>query len=682
MKQIQSFDVFDTVLTRAVGDPAALFLLLGRRLSNRSLIPCTPEAFARARVDSERRASLNAPGGHVSLAQVYMELGSRLYLDDAQRAAVLESEYELEAELIRPVPGAADRISAARAARKQIVFISDMYLPACFIRTQLSDHRLWEEGDALHVSCETGKWKTSGELFRAMLEHHHTPASAAVHSGNDYRADIEAPRRLGIRVESLSNANLNRYERILESHLWATEGLSSLMAGASRLARLRVHTDSAREATLCEVAAGVAAPTLVGYVLWILHTAQRFGLERLYFVSRDGQILLKIAKRLAEKVGFACEMRYLYGSRQAWHLPGLTQISETELSWILDPSPLFSVRSVLARVRLDPDQVRDELFLLGFDRSDWDRNLDHKEQGSLRYLFEAERVKRLIMTTAEIERELTTSYLKQEGLLESVRKGIVEIGWHGRLQNSLSAILRAAGGSPPMGLYFGLHKHEFPSDSGPRESYFFDGRYSYGYMNLMSYLECLLEIFCSADHGRTVGYASRQGRIDPILKEERNEQLISWGLLQVQRSVVTFVEELILDPSLINCWADVRPAIAEVLWAFWQDPSKSEAVAWGTFPYEDDQAGAYRKCVANCYSWLDVAHCLLLGHIRSSRQSLWNGGAQLLTAKPIRVALKCAIRSGNVRRRCASRFKREVSALLERGARVRSDVQSIGDKGC
>ena len=38
MISVESFDVFDTVLTRAVGSPEAVFLVLGRRLAQQSLI--------------------------------------------------------------------------------------------------------------------------------------------------------------------------------------------------------------------------------------------------------------------------------------------------------------------------------------------------------------------------------------------------------------------------------------------------------------------------------------------------------------------------------------------------------------------------------------------------------------------------------------------------------------------
>ena len=63
--RVASFDIFETVLVRRVGDPEALFLCLGQRLQARHYLrslhatgrrPISPEAFAHARHEAHRRA--------------------------------------------------------------------------------------------------------------------------------------------------------------------------------------------------------------------------------------------------------------------------------------------------------------------------------------------------------------------------------------------------------------------------------------------------------------------------------------------------------------------------------------------------------------------------------------------------------------------------------------------------
>ena len=61
MSTVCSFDVFDTVLTRRVGSPHAVFDLLGQQLASERRIPTSAVAFARERrsrqeaVESEGR---------------------------------------------------------------------------------------------------------------------------------------------------------------------------------------------------------------------------------------------------------------------------------------------------------------------------------------------------------------------------------------------------------------------------------------------------------------------------------------------------------------------------------------------------------------------------------------------------------------------------------------------------
>ncbi len=136
MFHVACFDVFDTVLTRAVGSPETVFLLLGRRLYQESLIACTPEAFARARLDAESRAHRNV-GARCTIDSIYGELKSALRLTEVECERLRKLECSVEEEIMRPVPGAFERIEQARALGQRVVFLSDMYVSSEFIRQQL-----------------------------------------------------------------------------------------------------------------------------------------------------------------------------------------------------------------------------------------------------------------------------------------------------------------------------------------------------------------------------------------------------------------------------------------------------------------------------------------------------------------------------------------------------------------
>jgi FMN phosphatase YigB (HAD superfamily) len=307
-----SLDVFDTALIRVMGTPASLFLILGKRLLAAGVIRCSAEAFARARIEANRRARANAGRG-VGLADIYGELQYALDLTDAERDGIRAEELALEEELIRPVPGAAERLAHARASGLAVAFLSDMYLPSSFIRGQLERHGLWMDGDGCYVSCEAGCGKEDGRGYRLMAQAENVPLRRVIHRGNDPRADVTAAWAAGATAEPFLEGNLNRYEEALASHSYATEGLSSVMAGAARLARLAVPATTPREVALRDVAASVVGPTLASFILWLLLRARASGVRRLCFAGPDDGILMRMAESLNVKLDLDLEVRGLVG---------------------------------------------------------------------------------------------------------------------------------------------------------------------------------------------------------------------------------------------------------------------------------------------------------------------------------------------------------------------------------
>ncbi len=638
--EVASFDVFDTLLTRVVGAPESAFLLLGRWLAAHGRISCTPEAFARARIDAERRAYANARG-ECRLDAIYAELGAALRLDSAATRCLMDAEQMIELAILRVVPGAAQRVTQARAAGRRIVFMSDMYLPGEFIRQQLARAGLWAPGDGCYVSCESSESKASSQLFRTMLEREQVPAHAVLHHGNSREHDVLPAARTGLRVEHFTDADLNDFEALLERHTWTTEGLASVMAGAARLARLSVPVVNSREAVLRDVAAGVAAPTLTGFVLWVLHRAQQLGLKRVFFLSRDGQVLLHIAQPLAERLGVSCELRYLFGSRQSWNLASVTSVSAQELAWIWDTTDFLSVTTLLARVGLSPDHIEARLQAAGLARELWDQALDPVLAQRLRLVLQTPEVSALIAANAREKRRVLLAYLAQEGVLTNEPWGFVDLGWYGSMQNSLARLVSSAGGLPPIGFYFALYEGSIVDDGAHRrEAYYFDQRAASGFLGAVPDLIPLMEMFCAGDHGTVVDFTERDGRVSPMLKEVTNRRVVDWGLPLVRRTIASFVENLVLDPALINPWADVRAVSTDVLRRFWVYPSIATARAWSDFPWEDGLGQeTYWNSLARAYGWSDVVRALWRWQLEPHHRASWPAGSLKLSPRLVRFAL-------------------------------------------
>jgi FMN phosphatase YigB (HAD superfamily) len=631
------------------------------------LIKCTPEAFARARVEAGRRALRNAGriDANVTLREIYTELGHALSLTAEQRAQLIELEQAIENELIRGVPCAAEHLENARDETGRVVFLSDMYLCGEFIQAQLARCGFWKNGDYLYVSCEHEKSKASGTLFQELLHREKVAGPMICHFGNDHDRDIVPAKRAGLQVKHFLQGNLNRYEEILESHSWATEGLTSVMAGASRLARLGKSASNAREEALRDVAAGVVAPTLVGFVLWLLQRAQDYDIGRLYFVARDGQILCEIARRLASKLNISCDVRYIYGSRRAWLVPAITAIDDDQLSVLKDFCPVPSVRNLLSRINIHPEEIKGSLRSIELQDGDWSRNLTRDERDSLyRLIKEDANLHPLILQRAAEKRSLLFDYFKQEGLLDPIAWGIVDVGWAGRLQAGLDRILAPEGKASTRGFYFGLKKSGASITGFERqEAYFFDERFSSGFVRFFSRypLVQILETFCSADHGQVAGFERREDLIVPVLAEKLNGKLRSWGLPTLQETVYSFTDNLLLDGGLVNIEADMRGATAEVLATFWSKPNTAEAKAFADFPcdfgFTDDPRPV--RFAEGC-GWQHVIRLFLTGKELDNRLIVWSAGSRAATPPHIQAALKIA----NLVLRARRRLLRPVKSVI------------------
>ena len=437
----------------------------------------------------------------------------------------------------------------------------------------------------------------------------------------------------------------------MEAAVNSTGGLSSLMAGASRLTRLSLPAANEAQRTLRDVSAGVMAPTLTGYVIWVLRRAQARALRRLYFMSRDGQILLEIARRVSPKLGIECELRYLYSSRQSWHLPSIITLDDAGLEWLFMKYDFLSIESLLFRVGITPREVANELEIAAFNASDWRRQLHAAEIERLKTLLLCGRIHEMILMRARAKRAILVGYLRQEGLLDGEPWALVDLGWNGRPQASLGEVLRSIGGAVPHGFYFALDSRPCSESAGTFEAYMFDQDNMQHHVALSEVnIYTVMEIACSADHGTVDEFTQTGCSYRPVLRSERNQLAIDWGLRLMQQAICRFSDHLVLGSSLIDISADMRPTLVALLKAFWEHPTRLEVSVWGAFQFESDQSGASVHQIVKPYT-IAAIYKALLGQSIMPSSSFWQHGSISISPCPIRLALqfgrwlKCTMRS-------------------------------------
>ena len=669
--ELVCFDVFDTILTRVFGEPAALFLTLGERLHSKRIVAVTAESFARARRLAEGAArQVAAPGKDITLREIYEELGRRYAWASGIELILETAEMEEERASIRAVPGAHRALAHARGMSASLAFVSDMYLPADFLKEQLLAHGLAEEGDKVFVSCAVGcKKGNEGALLRYVTNDLDVDPSRAIHVGNDWMVDYMAARRIGMHALYVPEANGNRYEKILNRGHWDTGGLSSLYAGASRLARLQLLSSASFEKARIQVITAVIAPLLFSYTLWVLRKASELGVRRLFFLAREGEAAYKIARSLVVQLGIPVEVYYLYVSRQSLNLALLDSPDAGELHWALTNCENDTLCESLGRLGLSPDGISRELDEIGLGEQTWNTKITPELWPRLLDTLLSDRVSAKIVAHAQARRDLVEQYLRDEGFLDDVSIGIVDTTGVGSQFRTLDRIRARLGLSKVRGFLMArmwqprLDYSSFPGI----HAYYLD---QYGYQRHYSVpgLTTMLEVFCAAEHGTVTGYRSVDGRVEPVLVEAEHHASRNEYTTQIREGLEYFLQAVVTRPEVLNECVDTRGAVLETFSSFWNFPSGGDARAWGGYPVEAAKNSPNAQAVlAPSLGIRDLFNIQLKDPSGSFLgKHVWRAGAEWRSRGYIRFLITIARVTKRFGRRILQALPTRISVMLSR----------------
>ncbi|MGN1044791.1 MAG: hypothetical protein ACI4Q9_02390, partial [Candidatus Methanomethylophilaceae archaeon] len=148
-----SVDIFDTLLIRPYVEPKDLFLHMEKAFD--------APGFCRERMDAERR-NRDPENGEVTFDRIYEDIGPEY--------SHLKSK-ELEFESRSVVPKVMRETFSKLVSEKNVILLSDMYLPTDFIRELLERNGIVGFRDIL-ISGDVGVNKHHGKLFTYAMERH------------------------------------------------------------------------------------------------------------------------------------------------------------------------------------------------------------------------------------------------------------------------------------------------------------------------------------------------------------------------------------------------------------------------------------------------------------------------------------------------------------------------------
>lgn len=643
--KVYSFAVFDTVLARATATHLGIFALMQKTLAQRgSDVPDElAKAFLSWRTSAEQEARLLFRKD-CTLDDIYQPLVNEGLISIEQKSSLIEMENMLEYDNCFGIPRIVNLIRSLRRKNVRIIFISDMYLSSLQIRRMLEKATCFQQTDRIYVSNEHDATKAAGTLYDVVLKSEGVRPHQIVHIGNDYEVDILQARKKQIRAVYFNDTDLNHHEQQLRSYRHPAghdNGLDGeILAGLAKQTRLLKLNHNAYERAVYELGSSFAGPVLTAFVFWTMQTAHEQGTKRLYFIARDGQILYQIAQKLIKLFGFDIDLRYLYGSRHAWFLPSLSDLTKYETHWLTMRHSFLSLRIIANRTGVDANYLKEHFAHRTKITVEVDQDISRFEREVNDLLLTPE-VKARILEVAAQRRPLMVGYLRQEGLLDDVPFSVVDLGWRGTMQRALSKIIGSVSPGEKLihGIYFGLDLLE--EDTIPENNIMLSYSFAtHGSSPVHWRIKDILEFVASAGHGMLLEYKHDRGSYVPHLKEKVNVDVEAWGLGDLQGGIHGFVDSLLAQKDFdVTGWdtQHFREVINGMFDQLINHTTKTEAEIIGRYPFKWDSSEAFSEEYAPRFNLLQAFEHL----IHPERHlSSWMRATHIRSSLAVRVLLR------------------------------------------
>lgn len=510
--KVVSFDVFDTLVTRRVATPTDVFVLMADRAPFAD-IAISAAAFAHARRLAEHDARVAAATAHgsaeVTLHDIHTALAARLGLDASRVDVMVHAEQQLELDLCEAHPTLQAWFTRAVREGKAVWCISDTYHTRDFVRRLLTHCGYDMQRVCVMASSEARCSKGEGRLFAQTLQQQQVAPADVLHIGDHDVADDEIPASLGMHT-------------VL--HPWASA--RSTDAGNGTAGDALVLGLAARAARCHEppppfwwrFGYSVAGPLLSGFALWLARQFEADGIDRAYFLLRDGEILRDVYHAVLGS-GSHIPTALLESSRRAFALPAYDAQRPSLLAQLTVSENPRPVREFFTRVGLSASAFSKEIAAAGFSGPEAIVTPDDRDaERRLAHLMRTPTVVAALRARARDERHLLFEYLEQEGVLAGGRVAFVDVGWNATIQRSLVAALDTEKRQQLVhGYYIGSRA---PAHAGMQHGtvrgYLFEAGEPVDRARTIMRLPQLLEFVCSTTRGSLHAFARENGRVVPV----------------------------------------------------------------------------------------------------------------------------------------------------------------------
>lgn len=515
--KLYSFDIFDTLITRKVATPKGIFVLMKDIINQSPQFADLPNDvktnFFNYRTNSEfyLRQINNQwnDGKDISLDMIYNHIQHTYFLTNEQTQAIKELEIQLELDNIIPIKENIEKLKVLLEKGKRVVLISDMYLPEYIIKEMLLKCAPVLCQVKLYLSSTLGFMKTKQALFHYVKEQENVEFREWTHMGDNKFADFFCARKLGIKAVLYPYVKFKEYEKSL---LVANSQNSfvQISLGCAKNIRLNKFPNDEK----AQLGASLAGPILFPYIYWLLDQAQKRGIERLYFIARDGYVMKLIADLIIKENNLPIKTKYIYGLRKAWRISALN-LDDDELYRQFIQFTMYEPKKIPQAFGLTKEEFLSILpkKLRNYSTSKPDKRLAE-------YLYNNKDVLKFAIEKNKAQKECVINYLKNTIDCTDDKFAFVDLDGSGLTQNCLARLMNNFYDKNIKSFYYAVTPACCRSLNLEKYYYYTLKRGNMGNM---------LELLTRAPHGQTLKYADKNEDYKPILEQIDVENFKAWG---------------------------------------------------------------------------------------------------------------------------------------------------------
>lgn len=540
--KLASFDIFDTTLIRRCGHPENIFWQVAMALFPNDR--AQQEAFVLERRRAAQRIALPTGAVEHTLTAIYEHIAACGFAPYTA-AEMQATELRIERQNLMANPEVKATIAQLRTSGHTICFISDMYIEAEVLEEVLRREGCLQGEERVWVSVEHQARKDSGRLYD-LVRQHYQPTTWH-HYGDHKHSDVRMAKRKGITAHHVLTPYTPLEQGLMQlptTSLWEHQALRHL-AGWQRAYRLSQGEDA-----MATLGANVVAATYVPYVMALLKDAEQRGIKRLYFLSRDGYVLMHIAECIVAHTKQEIELRYLFVSRQALFLPYL-YMHETQSHYMAVREKTLR-NEPIAKLLKQLGLSREDLATVGIELDYAVIRSAEQQTAFLQAVFGEALAPTLRVKTTQAATYLHR-YFTQEGLTDGTPAALVDVGWLGTSRKMINHILTMLGAPQVFSYYLGVRGDALPPRDGAYYSYLPTGR-----SELMG-VSTLVEHYCSASpYTSTKAYREDAGRIVPRFDTQGGSSpaaIVTHNLAATKALAEAICAYGLYDEKVLRCWA-------------------------------------------------------------------------------------------------------------------------------